>query len=60
MGTCDCVSPDCEAPRHVELECKQPARVTLRSRDWDEKSYAFCTWCAIGARASGMFVREER
>ena len=57
--TCDCISPDCPAPKHVELECAQPSSVRLKSRDWDEGVYAFCTWCAISARVSGMFEGFE-
>jgi hypothetical protein len=57
--TCDCISPACPAPKHVELECSQPSTVKLRSRDWGEGTYHFCTWCAISARNSGMFEGVE-
>lgn len=55
---CQCLSPDggCGNSKHTALLCTEPGSVNVMSRDWDEGVYSFCTWCAISARASKIFV----
>lgn len=57
---CQCVSPACVTAHEGELECRAEATRTVRSRDFDEGAYAFCGWCAIAARASGLFEEAVR
>jgi hypothetical protein len=57
--TCQCISPECAAPRHVVLECGSNATHRLRSRDWGDEIIWMCAGCALYARGSGMFVDDE-
>lgn len=53
--TCQCISPSCATTHQADFTCTAEATRTLRSRDFDEGVYQFCSWCAIAARASGIF-----
>lgn len=57
MKRCQCISPACTRGEHAELQCAAEARQVVRSRDWDGGEYAMCAWCAMAARAEGMFER---
>lgn len=56
--TCQCISPECPARHHVDLECKARATRRVQSRDWDGASYAMCHMCGASAVVSGMFAVE--
>ena len=55
--TCECVSLNCIIEAHRDLECTQPAKQRIISRDWGEAELQFCFWCAKDAVVSGMFLK---